>query len=272
MQIAALTPHEFQQFQTLAHRQFGLELKPGKEHLVSVRLSKELLELHLTSFQAYYNHILQDKNGDALAGMIDALTTNHTSFFREPAHFDFLRQIVIPKLRHRNRISIWSAACSSGEEPYSIAFCLHDELGMNAMSKVSILASDISTRALAKAQKAVYPATRLAEVPASQLRHYLRRGEREWEDWYLVKQEFRAAVTFRRLNLVQALSGLPEFPLIFCRNVMIYFDKATQQKLIERLTACLEPGGYLLVGHSESLNGIDHKLRHVQSSVYQRAA
>jgi chemotaxis protein methyltransferase CheR len=268
--ILPLTEREFHRFRTLAYEQFGLDLGNGKERLVAARLGKQVRDLHLASFQDYYDLILQDENGDALAGMIDALTTNHTSFFREPLHFDFLREAVIPKLRHRERIAIWSAACSTGEEPYSIAFCLRDELGLQAMSKVHILATDISTRALAKAQKAVYPAGRLVHVPATQLRNYLRRGEREWEDWYLVKKEIRAAVTFRRLNLMKALSGVPSFPVVFCRNVMIYFDKPTQQNLIDRLTAHLEPGGYLLIGHSESLHGIDHKLRYIRSAVYQK--
>ena len=268
--IRPLTGREFEQFRALAYEQFGLDLSKGKEQLVSARLGKQIRELNLPSFEEYYRYIVQDRSGEALSGMIDALTTNHTSFFREPAHFDFLRQAVIPALRDRERIAIWSAACSTGEEPYSIAFCLLDELGMEAVARIDILATDISTRVLAHAQKAVYPAARFESVPPALLRNYVRKGAHQWKDWYLVKKEIRAAVEFRRLNLMKSLSGLPVFPVIFCRNVMIYFDKPTQQDLVGRLAACLEPGGYLLIGHSESLNGIDHQLRYVRPAVYRK--
>jgi chemotaxis protein methyltransferase CheR len=268
-EIRPLTAHEFEQFRRLAYEEFGLDLRDGKESLVSSRLGKKMRELNLRSYQEYYRHVVEDRTGEALTALIDALTTNHTSFFREPAHFDFLRQTILPRLRDRDRIAIWSAACSSGEEPYSIAFCLAEELGEAALARIHILATDISTRVLASAQKGAYPAERFDGLPAQQLRRHLLRGEQRYKDWYRVKPALRAVVEFRRLNLMESFSHVGRFPVIFCRNVMIYFDKPTQQDLANRLAACLEPGGYLLIGHAESLNAVDHPLQYVHPAVYR---
>jgi chemotaxis protein methyltransferase CheR len=269
-EVRPLTGREFEQIRRLAYEKFGLDLRNGKEPLVSMRLGKKIRELNLRSFQEYYRHVMEDQTGEALTAMIDALTTNHTSFFREAAHFEFLRQAILPGLRQRERIAIWSAACSTGEEPYSIAFCLLEELGEPALTKIRILATDISTRVLASARRAAYPADRFDGVPTHQLRRYLLRGEQRWKGWYRVKPEVRAVVEFRRLNLMEQFSQLGPFSVIFCRNVMIYFDKPTQQDLVNRLAGRLEPGGYLLIGTAESLNRVDHPLRYVQPAIYRK--
>jgi chemotaxis protein methyltransferase CheR len=268
--IHPLTPQEFEQFRKLAYDKFGLDLRPGKEQLVSARLAKRMRQLRIRSYHDYYRYVLDDNSGEALIAMIDALTTNHTSFFRESAHFDFLRTTVIPSLRKRDRISIWSAACSTGEEPYSIAFCLLSELGMEFLPKLQILATDISTRVLSTAKAGAYAAERFRDLPPQQLRQYLLRGEQQWKNWYLVKKEIRAAVNFQRLNLMEPFSQIATFPVIFCRNVMIYFDRTTQQGLVKRLSEHLEPGGYLLIGHAESLNGVDHSLQYVSPAIYRK--
>jgi chemotaxis protein methyltransferase CheR len=265
-----LTATEFEQFRQLAYEKFGLDLRSGKEQLVACRLGKKLRELHLNSFAEYYSHVVSDNSGEALIALIDALTTNHTSFFREPPHFDFLRRNICPMFADRERITIWSAASSSGEEPYSIVFSLIDELGAAMLPKLQILATDISTRVLAQAKKGVYPAERFRDLPSQQLRQYLLRGEGKWKGWYLVKKELREAVNFQRLNLMEPLSTVPTFPLIFCRNVMIYFDRLTQQNLVNRLSDRLEPGGYLFIGHSESLSGIEHGLEYIQPAIYRK--
>lgn len=265
-----LSPGEFDQFRKLAYEKFGLDLHSGKEQLVSARLGKKVRELHLRSFKDYYQHVVNDNTGEALISMIDALTTNHTSFFREPAHFEFLRKIICPALRNRDRIAVWSAACSSGEEPYSIVFSLLEELGAAAIPKLQVLATDISTRVLGNAKKGVYPTARFRDFSPQQLRQFLLRGEGQWKDWYLVKKELRETVTFQRVNLMEQVSNLPMFPLIFCRNVMIYFDRTTQEDLVERLSGRLEPGGYLFIGHSESLNGVQHGLQYVQPAIYRK--
>jgi chemotaxis protein methyltransferase CheR len=270
MSEASLSPREFEQFRSLAHDEFGLDLPDGKQQLLASRLGKRMRELNLNSFQAYYKHVTEDRTGEALVAMIDALTTNHTSFFREAAHFDFLRKAVLPVLKPRAAIQLWSAACSTGEEPYSLAFSLFDELGIEAFSKVRLLATDISTRVLQTAQAGVYPSERFQGIPPEQLRRYVLKGEAKRKDWYLVKKPFRTAVEFRRINLMEDFSHLGAFPVIFCRNVMIYFDRKTQQDLVNRLASRLEPGGYLFIGHAESLGGIDQPLQYVQPAVYRK--
>jgi chemotaxis protein methyltransferase CheR len=265
-----LTEEEFEQFRRLAHEKFGLALRKGKESLVSARLGKKIRELNLRSFQDYYRHVIDDSSGQALAGMIDALSTNHTSFFREPAHFDFLRDAVLPHLRGRCPVRVWSAGCSTGEEAYSLLFCLLEHLGPAALSRIELLASDISTRALETARHAVYPAARFEGLPVAMLRKYLLRGEGHRAGWFRIKPSLRNAVRFAHLNLVESFPALGEFPVIFCRNVMIYFDRPTQSSLVRRLADRLEPAGYLFVGHSESLAGIDHPLEYVRPAIYRK--
>lgn len=264
-----LTAHEFEQFRKLAHEKFGLNLQRDKEHLVSSRLNKRMCELQIRSYSDYYRYIVGDRTGNALAGMIDALATNHTGFFREPAHFEFFRKVVIPDLAARQSISIWSAAASTGEEPFSIAFCLLQELGMKALPRLRIDATDVSNRALEFARTATYPASRFREVELYRLRPFLRKIS-NGQEAFLVRKEIRDAVRFRRLNLIEPFDTGIRYPLIFCRNVMIYFDRQTQEDVVRRLAACLEPGGYLLTGHAESLNGFDSPLTYVQPAVYRK--
>jgi chemotaxis protein methyltransferase CheR len=268
---SSLSARDFDQFRLLAHQKFGLDLPDGKQQLVASRLGKKMRELNLISFNAYYHHVVEDRTGEALTAMIDALTTNHTSFFRESAHFDFLRRTVLPSLRSRTSLSLWSAACSSGEEPYSIAFSLFDELGPESLSRLRILATDISTRVLDLAQAAVYANERFRGVSPDRLRRYVLKGEGKYKDNFMVKRQFRETIEFRRLNLMEDISHLGPFPVIFCRNVMIYFDRTTQQDLVNRLAGRLEPGGYLFIGHAESLSGIDQPLDYVQPAVYRKS-
>jgi len=271
LEIRPLTQREFQQFRQLAYDKFGLDLRMGKEQLVSARLGKKIRELRFRSYQEYYRHVVEDSSGEALAALIDALTTNHTSFFREAAHFDFLRKTILPGLRERPRVAVWSAACSSGEEPYTIAFSVIEEWGDPAFEKLRILATDISTKVLTSAEKGIYPAARFEAMPVLERRRCLLRGEGRWKDWYQVKPEVRRLVEYRRLNLMEDFAHIGPFPVIFCRNVMIYFDKPTQQELVGRLAGRLEPGGYLLIGHAESLNGIEHPLQYILPAVYRKS-
>ena len=265
-----LSTREFDQFRKLAYDIAGIDLHPGKEQLVSARLSKRMRELKLRTYEDYYKYVTGDKTGDALIGLIDALTTNHTSFFREIAHFEFLRQNILPELKRRQQILIWSAASSTGEEPYSIAFSVLDALGMEALPRLQILATDISTRVLASAKKGMYAAERFREFPPQQLRQYLLRGEGKWREWYQVRKEIRAAVRFERLNLMEDFRQPVQYPVIFCRNVMIYFDRPTQERVVRQLSRYLEPGGYLLVGHAESLNGLKQPLQYVRPATYRK--
>ncbi len=268
--IRPLTPREFERIRRLAREHFGLDLRNGKEELVSARLGKKIRQWGFHTFHQYCDHVAADPSGEALVEMIDALTTNHTMFLREPAHFDFLRRMAATELRGRNPIEIWSAACSTGEEPYSIAICLLEELGPVAASHIRILASDVSTRALDAARKGIYAAERFDGFPAGWLPRYFLRGEGNWKGWFRAKPELRRMVEFRRINLMEPLTNLPRFVVVFCRNVMIYFDKPTQEDLLGRLTSRLEPGGYLLTGHSESLLGGRHSLEYIRPAVYRK--
>ena len=268
--LRPLSTVEFQKIRNLVYERCGLDLRDGKEQLVSARLGKKIREAKFRSFQEYFQHVLDDRTGDALASMIDALTTNYTHFFREPAHFEFMKRTVLPPLRDRASFTIWSSACATGEEPYSIAMCLKEELGTRTDGRVQILATDISNRVLAVARKAVYPAERFQSVAIPALRNYLLRGSGASEGLYRVKTEVLPPVVFQRLNLIEPFSHMGAFPLIFCRNVMIYFDKKTQTDLVARLTGCLEPGGYLFIGHAESLNPIHHTLEYVQPAIYRK--
>lgn len=268
--VPTLTPREFDQIRRLAYDHFGLELRPGKEHLVSARLSKLVRALNFKSFQQYYEFLLADKSGESLTAMVDALTTNHTSFFREQQHFDFLKKTILPSLKVRPRISIWSAACSTGEEPYSIAFCLAQNLLPEELRKTRIVATDISTRVLRIAQAGEYGEERFTGAMLQQLRPYLIKPESRANGSLQVKKELRAMIEFRQQNLMQNFSHLGSFPLIFCRNVMIYFDSATQEGLVQRLSEALEPGGYLFIGHAESLSRIHHSLDYVQPAIYRK--
>jgi chemotaxis protein methyltransferase CheR len=268
--VKPLTATEFEEIRRLAYDKFGLDLRRGKEELVSARLGRKIRESHCRSFREYCRHVLEDSTGEALIGMIDALATNHTGFLREPDHFDFLKERVLPALMSRTSIDIWSAACSTGEEPYTIAFTILENLLPGDYTKLHILATDISTKALDSARRATYPAERFTEFPTVWMRRFLLRGQGQWKGWYKMKTEVTGRVEFARLNLVKPFSHNRRFPLIFCRNVMIYFDKPTQERLVNRLAECLEPGGYLLIGHAESLTGVSHPLQYVRPAIYRK--
>jgi chemotaxis protein methyltransferase CheR len=235
--------------------------------LVSARLSKIVHRSSFRSFGEYCQHVVEDKTGQALAEMIDALTTNFTSFFREADHFQYLGQKLVPLWARRKKVEVWSAACSTGEEPYSIAVCLLEAL---RGADFSVLASDISNRALKTARAALYPAERFQGFGPDLLHRYLLRGQGKWEGWYRFSGEVTSKVSFERLNLIERFPAGRTFPLIFCRNVMIYFDRPTQAEVINRLALCLEPDGYLFIGHSESLSGVECPLEYVQPAIYRR--
>lgn len=269
-QFLTLTESEFSVIAALARKEFGLELGKGKEQLVAARLGKVMRRLGFGSFNDYYRSVLGDESGDVLVELIDALTTNHTSFFREPAHFDFLVKHVLSDQTLCHNLRIWSAASSTGEEPYSIAFIAREHLGAGCANLPRILATDICTRALETARKGMYKADRLQEGIPVWLRKHLLRGESRWHGWYRVRPEISAMMDFRRINLIDPLPDVGRFRVIFCRNVMIYFSRTTQEQVVQRLAACLEPGGYLFIGHSESLAGMDHGLEQLQPAIYRK--
>jgi chemotaxis protein methyltransferase CheR len=267
-----LKPSEFDMIRDLAQRTFGLELRDGKERLVAARLGKQLKAGGFRTFRHYYDRVKADASGELLIGLIDALTTNHTGFLREPAHFDYLRELICTEYRNRTRFDIWSAASATGEEPYTLLFSALATQDSRPSVDVRIFASDISMRALSIARKGIYTRDRLAVLPAAWVTRFFERPRDASLDQFQVNPDLRSRMSFQRINLIENLPITSTFPVIFCRNVMIYFSKATQTDLVQRLSAKLEPGGYLFVGHSESLSGISHNLRYVRPAVYQRPA
>ena len=270
--VPALLPKEFERFSKLAYDHFGLDLGTGKHELVAARLSRKLREHGLRSYQEYYDLVQADTSGEELISLVDLLTTNHTSFFREPRHFDLLRTTIFPALRNRSQIHIWSAACSSGEEPYTIAMTLLEIARDAALARVRIKATDISTRVLEKGRNGVYPAEKIEDIPIAIRQKYLLKGHNRAEGTYRFRPEVRAMIEYERLNLMEKLPEGYRCSVIFCRNIMIYFDKPTQQDLVRRLSEHLEDGGYLFIGHSESLNSIDHGLDYIAPATYRKSA
>jgi chemotaxis protein methyltransferase CheR len=270
---APITDKELGAIITLVHRKSGIALHDGKRALVTARLQKRLKALGVGSYTEYLHYLETDATGGELVLLLDAISTNHTSFFREPQHFDLLRAAVIPEwlaARRRGPLHVWSAACSSGEEPYTLAMVLQEALPEPDRRSVRILASDISTKVLGVASTGVYKLDRVKDIPRDLLRKYFERGLGAQEGLARVKRELRQQVTFRQLNLVEIGDLGKRFPVIFCRNVMIYFDREVQQRVVSMLERHLAPGGFLFISHSESLTGIAHTLRWVAPAVYRR--
>jgi chemotaxis protein methyltransferase CheR len=255
----------------IVYEQSGISLHLGKRALVAARLQKRLRRGGFRSFRQYVRYVQSDESGAELTAMLDAIATNHTAFFREPRHFEFLSRTVLPPLAARGRpIHGWSAACATGEEPYTIAMVLLERLGPRAQGQVRLLASDLSTKALAKAAAAAYTPSRLHDVPPAFCQRYFVPSADLTEDVVLVAPAVRRLVEFRQLNLLDLNESLPPQDFIFCRNVMIYFDQDVQQRVIETLQRRLAPGGYLFVSHSESLSRIKHGLTWIGPSIYRR--
>jgi chemotaxis protein methyltransferase CheR len=265
---ADLNPKQFQKISDMVYRTAGINLKEGKEALVRARLMKRLRFLGMSRVEDYIEFIDSDQGTGEVAALIDVMTTNKTSFFREVDHFHFLREQVLPGL-NMPRVRFWSAACSSGEEPYTLAILLREHLPEVERKDVRILATDISRRMLDKALQAVYPQDAVDEVPAA-YRKYFTAQHKGRSGSCQVAAEARALVHFTYLNLMDPWPMKGLFQVIFCRNVMIYFDKPTQQELINRFWDYLEPGGHLFVGHSEGLSSVKHRFRYVRPAVYQK--
>lgn len=265
---------EFDFIRQLVYERSRINLSADKRELVSARLGKRLRAMKLTSVTDYCRVLRGPDSEGELANLIDAISTNHTFFFREISHFDFLRQTVIPEMKARAakerwpRLHIWSSACSSGEEPYSIAITLAENLSGWSWH---IEATDISHRVLEKAQAGIYRDETVDRLPAMTVQTHFQRGFGPQDGNYRAKASLRDHISFRHLNLLEGEPPFSEpFHVIFCRNVMIYFDRPTQEELVNKLAKRLVPGGYLFVGHAESLTGIHHHLQTVKPAIYRR--
>jgi len=266
---------EFEFIRKLVYQRSRICLDAGKREMVSARLTKRLKATSLASVTEYCQLLQSPEASEELAHLIDAISTNHTFFFREQAHFDFVRTRIVPEMQQRRpaerwpRFLAWSAACSSGEEPYSLAITLQEALG--TAWDWHIQCTDISHRILARASQAIFRDDVVGKMTPGMIRTYFQKGVGPQQGNYRVRPELCAHLAFHQLNLLEGDSPLNEhFHVIFCRNVMIYFDRPTQEELVNRLSKRLLPGGYLLVGHSESLTGIRHSLQAVQPATYRR--
>lgn len=264
-----LNDRQFNKITRIVYQVSGINLKGGKEALVRARLMKRVRALRMGSIDAYLKFIASTEGAQELGFMIDAMTTNKTSFFREADHFTFLQKTVLPELKDP-RIRFWSAACSSGEEPFTLAIVLRETLADIDSRDCLILATDISNRMLEKAGQAFYSEDALREIPGSLIQKYFTKAGNGSMRAFRVKENIRSMVRIAQLNLMNAWPMKGPFNVIFCRNVMIYFDKPTQEKLINRFWDLLAPGGYLFVGHSEGLSTISHQFHYVRPATYRK--
>lgn len=263
--LPVLSDKEFKGFRQLIFDEAGITMSDAKKPLVSGRLAKRLANFGLNTYGDYFKVISQDAQERQMA--IDLLTTNETFFFREPKHFEFLKQSILPALANQTAVRVWSGACSTGEEPYTLAMTLAQTLGH---WRFEILASDISTRVLATAQKALYPIEDAQDIPKPLRAQYCLKGVGSQEGWFLMDQPVRNRIEFQQINLNTTLPDVGLFDVIFLRNVMIYFSNDTKREVVQRLSAKLRPGGYFIISHSESLHGITDHLQMVKPSIYRK--
>ncbi|MFW6201504.1 MAG: CheR family methyltransferase [Gemmatimonadota bacterium] len=271
-----VTDAEFALFQRLIHEEAGILLAPHKKALLANRLARRLRELGLRTLSAYYRRIKTDGEAERQR-LLDAITTNETQFFREPHQLAFLERRVVPEWRARatsgrqtRRVRVWSAACSTGEEPYTLAMILRRFLPPARGWRVEILGSDLSTWALARATQATWPIERAGEIPADYRRAFMLRGTGDREGELRIVPQVRRTVRFSRINLnAERYPVQGRFDLILCRNCLMYFSYDRRCHVVRRLLSHLRPGGYLFVGHAENLDGVTDRVRRVVPTVYR---
>ena len=258
---------EFEQFQHLLFEQTGIYLAPAKKPLLTGRLNQRLRQLGIRSYAVYYRAIVQQQLPGEMQILIDRLTTNETSFFREPKHFDFLRRLCQTLPQSPYAMRVWCAACSTGEEPYSAAMVMNDAMHDK---RWEIVATDINSQVLQQARLGHYPLARSESIPKTYLQRYCLKGTGNQSETFIIGPELRTHIQFRPINLITDLPALGQFDVIFLRNVLIYFPIEIKQRVIENLKRLLKTGGYFIVGHSESLLQIVDGLESVAPSIYRR--
>lgn len=276
---ATLTSTDFQQLSSLIYSELGIKMPETKNTMLTGRLARRLRALGLCTFSQYCQFLFSPKGlEEEMVHLINAVTTNKTDFFREPSHFEYLTRTALTVLQENQRFSprrplrIWSAGCSTGEEPYTLAMVLSDYQANHPGFRFGILATDISTRVLEIARRAVYPLERIEPISQQHRKQYLLRGRDQRNPEVRIAPAMRSLVRFGRLNFMDEDFGLPEMvDIIFCRNVIIYFDKETQEKLMVKFSRHLNPGGFLFLGHSESLHGYQTPFVQVAPTIYRNS-
>lgn len=264
-----LTDLQYKKLNRIIYDSAGIDLGDNKKELVHARLSKILRKRKIKDFNEYLKLLIDDDSGDELITLLDAIATNVTHFFREESHFDFLIQHIVDN-ENPDSFRIWSAGCSSGEEPYSLAITFCEHMTNPFSSGTYILATDISTKILSRAMNGIYPMKSVEKLDRNMLKKYFLKGKNSRHGSVRIKKEISNMVTLERLNLIEPFQFDKGFDVIFCRNVMIYFDKMTRQNIVRKFYEALSPGGYLIIGHSESLNGIQHSFKYIKPTIYRR--
>ncbi|MDD3352367.1 protein-glutamate O-methyltransferase CheR [Zoogloea sp.] len=265
---AAITDQEFALFQRLIYKIAGISLSDAKKVLLVGRLSRRLKHYNFATFSQYYRMLATGQHPEELQVMVDLLTTNETYFFREPRHFEFLRDEIIRPRRNSTPFRVWSAACSTGEEVYTLAMLLAECM---PHAPWEVVGSDISTQVLAKAAAGHYPLERNEGIPPDYLTRYCFKGVRSHSGTFLITPDLKRRTSFYQINLTQPVDPeIGDFEVIFLRNVMIYFDMETKRKVVGNLLPRLKSGGHLIIGHSETLNGIQQGLESVRATIYRK--
>ncbi|MGP1363349.1 MAG: CheR family methyltransferase [Bacteroides sp.] len=273
---AQLSDAEFARLSAFIYNVAGIKMPPAKRIMLQSRLQKRLRELQMDSFKEYTEYLLSERGKqEELIHMLDVVSTNKTDFFREPVHFDFLRETVLPlhyEETSGRAIKIWSAACSSGEEPYTIAMTIAEYCrSVGQQRDYSILGTDISTKVLKMAMNAVYKMDRVEGIPIEILHRYFLRSKDRENPTVRIVPELRKHVKVQRMNFMDESYPINEvFDVIFCRNVLIYFDRQTQEKVIGKLCTKLKPGGYFFLGHSESIMNMDLPLQSIRPTIFRK--
>lgn len=273
---ARMTESEFQKLSTFIYKEYGIKMPPAKKTMLQSRLHKRLRALNMSSFKDYIEFVFSKEGMEReLVHMIDVVSTNKTDFFRESAHFDFLHELVLPEFHSNNPshrpMKLWSAGCSSGEEPYTMAMVLTDFSIQYPSFNFNIYATDISSRALQKGVNAIYEEERIAQIPLSIKRKYFLRSKNRSNPTVRVIPALRKKVMFQRLNFMASSYSVHDmFDVIFCRNVLIYFDRVTQEKVINKLCMKLKSDGYFFLGHSESITNMNVPLKQVKPTIFKR--
>lgn len=271
-----MTDADFNRLSTFIYNDLGIKMPDVKKVMLQSRLQKRLSELKMSSFKEYIDFVFSREGQEQeIIRMIDVVTTNKTDFFREPIHFEFLTETAIPQLLAANpnmsTLRIWSAGCSSGEEPYTLTIVLKEFAARNPGFDFEIMATDLSTKILDKAITAVYGEDRVSVIPMDLKRKYFLKSKDPSSKTVRVIPELRSKVSFRRLNFMDAQYHVDkEFDIVFCRNVLIYFDRETQQQVINKLSSKLKPNGYFFLGHSESITNMNVPLKQIKPTIFRK--
>lgn len=268
-----LTDKEFEMLSSYIYNEYGIKMPPVKKVMLQSRLQKRLRQLNIPTFKDYCDYVFSPQGSEEVIHMMDVVSTNKTDFFREPVHFDFLREVILPEAvaNNQRQVKIWSAGSSSGEEAYTIAITLSEFAEAKSNIDFQIIGTDISTVVLRTAIDAIYKEDKVEPIPLSLKRKYFLKSKDPEKKVVRVVPQLRSKVKFGRLNLMDTTFPINEtFDIIFCRNTLIYFDRETQESVINKLCRHLRPNGYFFLGHSESITNMDVPLKHIKPTIFQR--